>query len=349
MTKKNRICPDCKTEVGGLDRRDFLKTAGVAVVAAGASTTLPVWAMAKETAATSQPESIVKILYESLSDDQKKAVCYDWDHVDSERGVLRTHIAANWHINDEVINSDFYTDEQRKMIRDVFESMVQPEWHAKFDKQLEDDCGGFGEDQNIAIFGKPSDGKFEFVMTGRHMTMRCDGNSTDHVAFGGPIFYGHAAAGFNEPADHKGNVFWHQALEANKVFEMLDGKQRKLALVKQLPKESAVGFRGPGGARPGIPAEELSSDQMGQLKKVLQSLIEPYRQSDRDEALACLKNHGGLEKCSLAFYQDGDIGGDGVWDCWRLEGPAFVWYFRGSPHVHTWVNIADDANIKLNS
>ena len=33
----------------------------------------------------------------------------------------------------------------------------------------------------------------------------------------------------------------------------------------------------------------------------------------------------------LTFYEDGDIGNDKVWDCWRLEGPSFVWYFRGSP------------------
>ena len=179
--------------------------------------------------------------------------------------------------------------------------------------------------------------------------MRCDGNSADHLAFGGPIFYGHAASGFNEGPHHKGNVFWHQALEANKIFEMLDGKQRKIALVKRLPKESAVGFHGPSAQRPGIPAEELSGDQTDQLKKVLKKLIEPYRQSDQDEALACIKSQGGLKNCSLAFYQDGDIGKDGVWDCWRLEGPALVWYFRGAPHVHTWVNVASDPSVKLNS
>ena len=38
--------------------------------------------------------------------------------------------------------------------------------------------------------------------------------------------------------------------------------------------------------------------------------------------------------------KNGDIGNDGVWDIWKLEGPAFSWYFRGSPHVHTWLNIA---------
>ena len=123
------------------------------------------------------------------------------------------------------------------MIKHIFESIIQPDWHKRIDKQLEDDAHGYGEQQSIAIFGKPGE-KFEFVMTGRHMTLRCDGNSDEHVAFGGPIFYGHAADGFNEKPNHPGNVFWHQALAANKVYEMLDDKQRKQALVDKLPKEA---------------------------------------------------------------------------------------------------------------
>jgi len=94
---------------------------------------------------------------------------------------------------------------------------------------------------------------------------------------------------------------------------------------------------------------ELSKDQREHVQKVLQLLLEPYRQSDQDEALAALKKQGGLDKCSLAFYQADDLGDDGVWDNWRLEGPAFVWHYRGAPHVHVWVNVADDPSVELNS
>ncbi|MCA9200688.1 MAG: hypothetical protein KDA87_24275, partial [Planctomycetales bacterium] len=80
-----------------------------------------------------------------------------------------------------------------------------------------------------------------------------------------------------------------------------------------------------------------------------QKLIEPYRQSDQDEIIQCLKTQGGLDKCHLAFFTDNDIGNDKVWDNWRLEGPSFVWHFRGSPHVHVWVNVADNSNVKLNA
>jgi hypothetical protein len=348
MADSRRSCPDCQGESDFVDRRAFLKTAGVAAAAASATIAWPQWVGAAEASkAASKPETLVKSLYDSLKEEQRKEVCFDWNHTD-KRGLLRTHVNNNWHITEPVINTDFFTKDQQQMIRQIFEGIYQPEWVKRIDKQLEDDAGGFGNDQNIAIFGTPGSGKFEFVMTGRHMTVRCDGDSTDHFAFGGPIFYGHAVQA-NELVGHPGNVFWPQALAANKVYEMLDEKQRKTALVSKLPREAAVQFQGADGKFPGIPVTELASDQKDELTKVLHKLIEPYRQSDRDEALACLKAQGGLDKCSLAFYSDGDIGGDKVWDCWRVEGPAFVWYFRGTPHVHVWANIADNPDVKVNT
>ena len=91
------------------------------------------------------------------------------------------------------------------------------------------------------------------------------------------------------------------------------------------------------------------ADQKSELQKVLTMLVEPFRVEDREEALECLKTQGGLDGCVLTFYEDGDIGEDGVWDNWRLEGPSFVWYFRGEPHVHVWVNVADDSSVPLNA
>ncbi|MEX0937481.1 MAG: DUF3500 domain-containing protein [Pirellulales bacterium] len=347
MSAEHSHCPDCGDSVQRVDRRHFMKAAGTAAVVAGTS---PLWAQAKQaSAASATPETIVKQLYGSLNENQRKVVCFAWDHMDSERGLLRTRVANNWNITNEFINTDFFNDDQRDMVRTIYEGIIQPDWQPRVDKQLEDDAGGFGESQSIAIFGKPDDGKFEFVMTGRHMTLRCDGNSTDHVAFGGPIFYGHAADSFDEKPDHPGNVYWPQAVMANQLYPMLDGRQQKLALVANQPREQDSGFRGKDGDFEGIPLTELSSDQKEHVQKVLQKLIEPYRQSDRDEVVQCLKAQGGLDACHLAFYQSNDIGNDGVWDNWRLEGPSFVWYFRGAPHVHVWVNVADDPSVKLNA
>lgn len=346
MPRPMRACPDCSPL--SLDRRTFLKTAGTAAGALTVAGGLPVWAVAKDSAPAA-PESLVKQLYGALSEEQRKHVCYAWDHVDQERGLLRTFVANNWNINDKEILGEFYTDDQRDLIRAIFEGVLNPEWVKRVDKQLEDDAGGYGNDQSIAIFGTPGEGPFEFVMTGRHMTLRCDGNSAEHVAFGGPIFYGHAASGFDEKPDHPGNVFWQQAVAANALYEALDEKQRKLALLPAAPYENDVAFRGNEGGFEGIPITELSSDQRARVQEVLQKLVEPFRQSDRDEVVACLKAQGGLDACSLAFYQEEDIGDDGVWDIWRLEGPAFAWHFRGAPHVHVWVNVASDPSVELNA
>jgi len=354
MLRPAKTCPDCDSPIvlrqPEFDRRDFLRTAGAASLAAVAAGPLSSLGRAAEPADTSPPESLVKVLYDTLTPGQREKLCFDWDFKHPQHGLLRTRVANNWHITEPVINSDFFTGDQKAIIRDVFEGIIQPDWHARIDRQLDDDAGGFGEEQNIAIFGTPGEGQYEFVMTGRHMTLRCDGNSSDHLAFGGPIFYGHAANSlFNEPASHEDNVFWPQALAANQLFSMLDGKQRKQALVAKLPKEEAVGFLGTGQTFPGIPVPDLSADQKGLVQQVLAKLVEPYRQSDRDEVAHCLEAQGGLDRCALAFYQEGDLGDDQVWDCWRLEGPAFVWYFRGTPHVHVWVNVADDSSVKTNT
>ncbi len=335
---------DLDLSPAGIVRRNFIKSTAMA---AAASACVPAALRAADSQST--PESLVKVLYDKLNDEQRKAVCFSWDYTEPDNGLLRTRVKNNWNITKKELKSDFYTAEQRDLVRKIFEGIVDTDWVSKFDKQLEDDCGGFGNEQSFAIFGKPGEGDFEFVLTGRHMTLRCDGNSAPGVAFGGPIFYGHAPTGNDDTPDHKGNVFWEQAVDANKIYAMLDGKQRKQAEVAKSPREQDAGFRGKSGQFTGIPVTDLHGDQREQLEKTLQSLLAPFRKTDRAEAADCLKAQGGLDSCYLSFYTDNDIGKDRVWDNWRLEGPSFVWYFRGSPHVHVWVNVANRSDIKLNA
>jgi len=330
------------------DRRQFLQTAAAAA-------TLPLFATAKTVAAPtkkSAAETAVKALYDSLTDAQKKGVSFAWDHVDEKRGLLRTRVANNWNITPHMVKSEYFTKEQQGIVADIFKGLVNPEWHAKFLKQMKDDSGGksFGSTQSFAIFGEPGTDKFEFVLTGRHQTIRADGNSEKHVAFGGPIFYGHAGKNDSEEPNHPDNVFWSQAVVANGVYKLLDEKQKKRAVVQKSPRESAVPLRGAKASETaGLPISELTGDVKKEMQKVLEKLIEPFRTEDRDEAVAALNAQGGLDKCVLSFYADEDIGSDDVWDNWRVEGPSFVWYFRGSPHVHVWVNVADNASVKLNA
>lgn len=344
-----RLCPDCSSnEDSDVNRRRFMKTLGVAAGASLLPRVLP--AADSKSGKAAPPETLVKKLYDSMSPEQQEAVCFPWDYKDG-RGLLRTHVSNNWSITNrktQNVGGSFYTKDQQELIEALFFSLYNPEWHGRVKQQLQDDAGGYGKAQTIAIFGKPGEDKFEFVMTGRHLTIRCDGNSIDHMAFGGPIFYGHAANAFNEDANHTGNVYWHQALKANALYQMLDGKQRDIALVPRAPQESRVAFRDPDDHQ-GIPVTELADDQKAHVREVLDLLLEPYRSVDREEARKCLAAHGGLDACRIAFYKNNDIGDDGVWDNWRLEGPAFVWHYRGAPHVHVWVNVSDSPDVKLNA
>ncbi len=333
-------CPDC-SQSGSIDRRKFLKTTAVAgAMAASSGLLLPADARAADKAAAqSQPETLVKQLFGSLTDQQKKAVAFPFDH------ELRSKIDNNWFITKSRVGKDFNADQQQ-LILDIFKGLHSDEYVDEVLKQVEhDNRGSKGiSDCSIALFGAPGE-KFEFVLTGRHVTRRCDGNSVEGAAFGGPIFYGHAAEGFNEKADHPGNVYWYQAKRANELYQALDGKQRKTALLgdPRPEKETAtVKLAEKDSELVGLPVSELSADQKELARKVMDDVLMPFRQADREESMKLVED-AGFDKLHFSYYKNMDIGEDGTWDVWQVEGPSMVWYFRGSPHVHTWVHIREPA------
>ena len=326
---------ECCREV---TRRTFLKTTvtGAAAVAAGPLISLAVSQAEKTAAKKATSETLVATLFQSLSEEQRKVIAFPFDH------PLRSKVDNNWMITDKKI-SEFYTKDQQAMIREIFLGLHNPEYADKVMQQVEHDGGkeGFGG-SSIALFGEPGTGKFEFVLAGRHVTRRCDGDSVEGEAFGGPIFYGHAAKSFNERADHPGNVYWYQARRANEVFKMLDGKQRELALLDEPREEKGTDTVKLTGKTdlPGIPVAALSRDQKALVRKVMADVLAPFRKRDADEALKLVEKNG-FDNLHMTFYKKEDIGNDGVWDIWQIEGPAMLWYFRGAPHVHTWVHVRE--------
>jgi hypothetical protein len=89
----------------------------------------------------------------------------------------------------------------------------------------------------------------------------------------------------------------------------------------------------------GLPVSDMSRDQQKLVEQVLADLLLPYRKQDSDEAMKYIKANGGVASLAMSFFKNLDLGSDGMWDVWQLESPTMVWYFRGHPHVHTWVNI----------
>lgn len=321
---KHRACDDCGPPV---DRRAFLQTLGGSALAGLAAQGL--WSPAAIHAApTSQSaaESAVARLFATLTEPQKKTVAFPFDH------ELRSRINANWHITKPLVRDDFFTKEQRDLVTEIIRNVTTPDGFERIEKQTEFDDGGLGG-YSIALFGTPESGKCQFELTGRHLTLRADGDSVDKAAFGGPIVYGH---GEEDPSE---NLFTYQTKQVNEVFGALDAKQSKQALLKNAPREADVPIQGAGKTYPGLAVSELSADQRALVEKTLKVLLGPYRSEDTDEVMAILKASGGLDQLHLAFYQQGDLQDDRVWDIWRVEGPSFVWHFRGAPHVHAYVNI----------
>ena len=322
--ERTNLCSDCDAD-DGFTRRDFVKTIGTGAVAAGMTPLLANTATAAPTA-KSDGELIVKKFYASLSDDQKSKVCFSFGN------KLRLKLSANWRITKQLIGSGFYTKAQQDLIDKIVRAVCSEDGYDRLKLQMKDDAGGIGK-YAVAVFGTPGSGKFQWELTGRHLTLRCDGDSVQNMAFGGPLVYGH---GVGNP---KKNLFHYQTKQTNEVFKALEGKQREKALLAKAPRESAVRLQGKAGNFPGISVGELSADLKKQVEKSLKAILGPYRKEDVDEAMEVLKKGGGLDKLHMAFYKQGDLGRDKTWDIWRVEGPTFVWHFRGAPHVHAYINI----------
>lgn len=337
---QNNTSPQCP-ECDGLDRRDFLRTlalGGAALTGGSASLLVPgsAWADKKPVPRIANPvaEDLVKELFAGLTDSQKKAVVKPWDH--PARKTVNPNKAL-----DKTIGA-VYTKEQQDLVQKIVRAIASDDngWHQISRNGTWDASKSFDR-VGADIFGDPSKGKFAFLCTGHHLTVRCDGDSEDGAAFGGPIYYGHSPNGYSSK-----NVFSYQTRQVQQAYQALDEKQRQQATVAMgNPGEGARSIQlKKDGKLPGIAYADLKKDQQELFEKVMQTILSPFRQQDGTEVVAIIKAMGGMKKVHMAFYseeyENAPTSEKQPWSFWRLEGPGFVWNFRVLPHVHTFVNIA---------
>ena len=295
-------------------RRAFLSAAAAAAGSLSIRPTPRLWA---EDADTPNTKSALVELYKSLSEQQRKSMCFAWDAQGRGTVPRRLHVSNSWNVAGPKIGSSFYDAEQQQLIAEVLASVMSPGWPDKLAQQVEDDGRGkWGESQSVGIFGTPDEGRMQLTLTGFHLTIKALFDDESPVAFGGGIAHGHQPSGFNEQVGHPGNFFWYQALAANKVYELLDVKQRTLALVSRgmpyyefagqidrsdclpdtkydQPREHDMRFRA-ADLIPGLPIAQMSSEQQQAMEQTLQTILEPYRKPYQDQVLDCLKSQGGL-------------------------------------------------------
>jgi hypothetical protein len=330
-------CPEC--EAAELDRRDFIRTVGagtavVAVAAVGATAPRLPAEVKKEqdpSKGVKKPEkpaeALIKELFAGLSEEQKKAVCHPW--TDKRRlGMFNAAIGAKI--------GKVYTRPQQELVAQILRAIASDEdGYNQLTRGGTFDATGAFVNCGCDLFGEPGDGKkFAWLFTGHHLTVRCDGDSEEGAAFGGPMYYGHSPNGYS-----RRNIFNYQTRSVLSVFDALSEKQRKVAVVKGTPGEHApsVRFRPARERKPGISHGELNKDQQALVEKVMRTILSPYRAEDADEVMRIIKSNGGMEKIHLAFYEDRRVKDGEPWHFWRLEGPGFVWNYRVLPHVHTYV------------
>lgn len=330
-------CPEC-TE---LDRRDFARivAVGSAALAVGAPLAFPTTAKAIERGpmpriVNTVAEDLVKELYAGLSDDQKKAVVKPWNH------AARQAVNPNRALDKKI--GAVFTKPQQDLVQKIAKSIAGGDagWH-QISRAGTWDASKTFEDCGADIFGDPNTNKFAFLFTGHHLTIRCDGDSDEGVAFGGPIYYGHTPDPYSDR-----NVFLSHTKAVMKLYDALDPKQQVKAKAKlgdKKPQEGKASLDRLKNERVGIMYSDLSGDQKELVTQVMKAILSPFRPQDGDEVVRIIQTTGGLDKVHFAFYDEEYEGSSTSekkpFSFWRLLGPGLVWNFRVLPHVHTFVNI----------
>jgi len=326
-----KTCPECGDTVPAeaIDRRAFLRRAASAAASLAA---LP--AVAQDVVKPDRTaEELIKELYAGLAADQKKEAVLPFE----SDARLKIYNAALGKTIGQV-----YTKPQQELVQRILRALASDEkgWRQITRNGTWDASQAF-ENCGANLFGDLN-GKWTWVFSGHHLTLRCDGDSVEGPALGGPLYYGHTPNGYSD-----NNVFSYQTYTAMAVYDALDEGLRKKAVVVGTPGEGApsIKFRPDGEARPGVAGAELNAEQKGLVERTMRDLLSPYRKADGDEVLSVIKAHGGLDKLHMAFYKEPDQerSAKRPWHFWRIEGPGFVWNFRVLPHVHTFVNISSRA------
>jgi len=322
---KPAACDVCETSSLVSTRRKFLAT----TAATASLVAYPRSMVFSETAVKPTAESTIAELFQSLDSEQLPVVARAWDD------PLRKQVNANWHVTKPLIGGKFYTASQKSLSEKIVKQLTSEAGYTRLKAQTEDDDGGI-EAYSMAWFGKPGESKFEWMLTGRHLTLRADGNCQDKIVFGGPVVYGHG-----EESSPKDNLFYYQTEKVQSVFESLSAEQKKQALIaSNAPPEAKVPIQGSTGKFLGLQASSLQGEQRSLFQQALTSILSMYRDEDSTEANSIIDQNGGLDSLRIAYFSNNDLLKDGIWDIWRIEGPSAVIHFRGAPHVHAYIHVA---------
>ena len=323
----NLFTPD--SAMKPFSRRDLIRGLGAAAILSG---------IPRSWAAGASSDSLPMQFYKSLTEEQHAKICLPIDH------PKRAFVSNWWYICPEQRLNTFYTSEQQDLVRQIFESLHNPDHRAKMNWQVEKDLmGNLKNTPSVGFFGTPNDPDFEFIYTGHHVTRRCNAHTDKGLGYGGrPIFYGNFAKAFRESKDHEGNPFWYQGLAFNEFVSSLDGPQQEKILVAREPRAEnpATVILEKKDDLPGLSGADLTKDQQAKFLATMRKMLGCFRADDVEATMKTIEDKKMVERLFISCYGGAyDIGSDKVWDTWQIEGPEMVWYFRGMPHIHGYFHL----------
>src|SRR5205814_551249 len=127
-------------------RREFVRTLGTAMLAASVPVSGPsnevAAPAAMEPSSLSTAETPIVRFYESLKDEQRTLLCFPFDHPKCSQ------VYNNWAIVQPTICD--LSQEQQALCRTIFRNLCSEEGYERFQRQMDDDYGGF-ESYHVAF------------------------------------------------------------------------------------------------------------------------------------------------------------------------------------------------------
>ena len=282
-------------------------------------------------------DELARRFYVGLDPEQRAGCSVDYDHP-----LRQYHNRGVWGGGLGVFLG--FDREQRGILTDLFHAGLSPAGRKRIPEEYFTRWLGV-HSMRVLVCGDPTAPPYQVILTGTHMNLRLGGKSREGVAFGGPQVYGDQRG--NGRAGLPGNLFREQFLLAERLLASLDSGRRRAATLEQAPIQTQIELRGRGATPSGIPIAELASDGQALARELVALILSTWAEDDVAYAVECLEANGGIDALSFSTYETGEDGPIPAGQVFRLEGPAAVFYFRGHPHVHAFVNVGMDGDAPL--
>jgi hypothetical protein len=285
------------------------------------------------------PQTLATRFFDSLSAEDRQRACVEYDHPLRQyhnRGVWGGGLSASplelgW--------------EQRRMLTDLLHAGLSEQGRQRVPNEFYTNWPGV-HSMYVLLCGDPRKPPYQLLLTGAHLNLRIGGRSREGAAFGGPLVYGDQRG--DSVQGLPGNLYRFQFELAQRLFQSLRPEQQQLAMQKVSPVQTDIQVQGREGSFTGVEIATLPAGSRSTARELVGGILSTYPAEDAVYAWQCLEHNGGVERLFLSYYEDSEINsGSKQYQNFRLEGPAAVFYFRGHPHVHAFINVTMEGDAPL--